>query len=279
MVGRGLIPTVQDGIQPVQPGAALQGIDRAAVANPQRIQAVQKAQATVDEHKQRGDHHRAPPAGHAIRQDHIARKYQPHHQRAGNDHRPAQRQAENHKRCGQAIHQEGIAQPFARQDAIFGRERRIAQAGDDAQMQRQIAIGALPHVQRAVYLAQAVGILQIPAQQRQRHRHAGHQDQQLPVLVIQRASGGFIARNPHGDGYPSQRNQRQHMPQQRKAHGKGQQRGQPHHQQQAQAQPQPNANLGALRRQQRADNHAARKQINQQIQQRQHSLSPFGSSK
>ena len=275
MVGGRLVPAAQDDIEPLQPGAALQGIDRAAVADPQRIQAVQKAQATVDKHKQRGDHHRAPPAGHAIRQEHIARKHQPHHQRAGNDHRPAQRQAENHKRCGQAVHQEGIAQPFARQDAIFGREGRVAQAGDDAQMQRQIAIGALPHVQRAVYLAQAVGILQISAQQRQRRRHAGHQDQQLPVLFIQRAGGGFIALDPHGGGDPGQGNQRQHVPQQRKAHGKGQQRGQPHHQQQAQAQPQPDADLRTLRGQQGADHHAARKQINQQIQQRQHSLSPF----
>ena len=153
----------------------------------------------------------------------------------------------------------------------------VPQAADDAQVQRQIAVGALAHVQGALHRAQHVGILQVSAQEGQRQRHRAEQHQQPPVRRVKAPPGAFVpGEKVYAQHRRAQGKQRQHVGLYGKGEKEGQQRGQPHHQQDAQGAAQPQAAEKALGGQQIPDDAHAAQQINRKIQDAQHGGSPFG---
>ncbi len=110
VVDRRLIPAIQDGAQPLQPGAGLQGVGAGDTqADPRHVKAIQKTQAAVDKQQQRGQRRRAPTPGQPQCQHQVAREHQRHHQRTRRHQRHLQAAAQQHEAGGQAVGQEWVA--------------------------------------------------------------------------------------------------------------------------------------------------------------------------
>ena len=183
-----LVPAVQYGAKPVQPGPHLQLI---AAGRPQafahHVKAVQKAQPAVDEQQQHRKRRRPAAVCHARRQQRIARKNKAQHQCTRDVERGLQVEAHDQACGGEAVCQEGVAEPCPRQYAVISGKPGILKRGDDAGVQRQIAVGALPDIERAVLWPQVMGVLKHRAEDSERQ---GQEQQQPDILLI------FIPKGP-----------------------------------------------------------------------------------
>ena len=176
-----------------------------------------------------------------------AQIHQPHHQTAGNDKGRLQPRAQTEHGGRERVHQKGIAQQYVLNERVLRRIGAPLQARGDAQMQAEVAVGGLPHVQRPVHLAQRVRVLQVNGEDEQRRyqrdgQPGGHVPAKGPLFAFQpRRAGLFAQKQARKRGKDRRQPQRRVLRSRRELQGVGKQRRQPHHHQKPRRQPQPQA--------------------------------------
>ena len=192
-----------------------------------------------------------------------AQVYQPHHQTAGDDECRLQPRAQAEHGGRERVHQKGIAQQYVLNQRVLRRIGAPLQARGDAQVQAEVAVGRLPHVQGPVHLAQRVRVLQVDGKDEQRHdQRDGQPGGHVP------AEGASFALQPHRVGrfpqkLPRQQREYRRQPQRRILRRRrefeqiGKQRRQPHHHQKPRRQPQPQAHDAVPAPEQRVRKHIA----------------------
>ena len=214
------------------------------------IKRIQKAQAAAQEQQEEGQQHSAFASGEFPGEEAKAPIHQGHHQRARQRERKREIAAQLIHGGRERVHQKGIAQHHAWQNRVFRGKARAIQPRGDAQVQAQIAIGGLAHIERAIRAgAQHVRILQIRRKQRERD----HQRANQPRGRRGRTGIAQIRPAPQAQRGDERRHaQAAKLRGGREAQREGEQRGQPHHQNESQAQAQPRADGARAARKQAA---------------------------
>ena len=193
-VGKTQIEVGLIGRRSVIPGENLANAGK--IVRKRQIKIIEKTESPIQKEQQRRDRDRlVPPAEQLLRQQHIARIGQRHQQRARHDERQVQRHAEHVKRRAQRVGQIRIGKRRPRQQIVSRRKAHVFQRRDKRQMHAQIAVGGLAAPERPVRRGHdAVGVLQIGRERRQRKAHGGHHGQLPPVRFPHGAQRRFFPR-------------------------------------------------------------------------------------